>query len=506
MPLVTKKESLAQIADSIRNKSGKAEKLEYPADFVSEIEKIDTKKEEKDINFWDYDGTLLYSYTLDEMRALTALPELPAHEELECTGWNFSSGMTDAEKLAVLQSKKVKHYDIGAIYRTADSCIHIVLKYDDGDELYMTPRIVFGSVDYSEAVESQQVINVEWGDGSSENYTPATGFDNISHTYATAGVYEIIVTPGIGISLSIGSSDCAFITDAGGLYTNEAAAAVESITLSNQVTAIENCQNFIKMKTIAISNSVEKITGKAFYKALSLKHINLPANSDISEGSIFAECVSLEHCSPGIGPAAVSIFSFKGMFSGCVSLKTMAGVSYGAEQFNNCNSLRAVYYAGGCDEIGEKAFYNGYNLEQVETSGGGLSIGVSAFDNCSKLKNIDEIADIINGECLYGAANIRKVIFKDTVTAIPANMCRYCSSLAVVKIEGDIDSIGNMAFNQTFHVSEFYLTNVTKVPKLENSYSIQHAKTFSLYVPAGLLDDFKAATNWSGFAYYMKGV
>src|SRR5574344_498215 len=31
----------------------------------------------KDVNFYDYDGTLLYSYTLAEAQALTALPDQP---------------------------------------------------------------------------------------------------------------------------------------------------------------------------------------------------------------------------------------------------------------------------------------------------------------------------------------------------------------------------------------------------------------------------------------------
>ena len=36
------------------------------------------RTEESDVNFYDYDGTLLYSYTLDEAHALTALPPLPS--------------------------------------------------------------------------------------------------------------------------------------------------------------------------------------------------------------------------------------------------------------------------------------------------------------------------------------------------------------------------------------------------------------------------------------------
>ena len=36
-----------------------------------------------DVNFFDYDGTLLYSYTWEEAKNLTELPPLPKHEGFE---------------------------------------------------------------------------------------------------------------------------------------------------------------------------------------------------------------------------------------------------------------------------------------------------------------------------------------------------------------------------------------------------------------------------------------
>ena len=47
-----------------------------------------TPLEEKDVNFYDYDGTVLYAYTAQEALALSALPEAPTHEGLTFQGWN----------------------------------------------------------------------------------------------------------------------------------------------------------------------------------------------------------------------------------------------------------------------------------------------------------------------------------------------------------------------------------------------------------------------------------
>ncbi len=43
-----------------------------------------------DVNFFDYDGTLLYAYTWEEAKALTELPPLPVHDGLEVREWNYT--------------------------------------------------------------------------------------------------------------------------------------------------------------------------------------------------------------------------------------------------------------------------------------------------------------------------------------------------------------------------------------------------------------------------------
>ena len=49
-----------------------------------------TEPEEKDVDFIDYDGTLLYSYTADEFLAMDALPPNPSHDGLVAQGWNWT--------------------------------------------------------------------------------------------------------------------------------------------------------------------------------------------------------------------------------------------------------------------------------------------------------------------------------------------------------------------------------------------------------------------------------
>lgn len=78
------------IADSIRSKTGATEYIPA-ANFPGAIASIETGGSGttasagwNDVTFIDYDGTVLYSYSLEQANTLTELPALPSHEGLIC--------------------------------------------------------------------------------------------------------------------------------------------------------------------------------------------------------------------------------------------------------------------------------------------------------------------------------------------------------------------------------------------------------------------------------------
>ena len=50
---------------------------------------------ENDVTFYDYDGSIVTSYSAADFAALTEMPANPSHEGLTAQGWNWS--LTDAQ-------------------------------------------------------------------------------------------------------------------------------------------------------------------------------------------------------------------------------------------------------------------------------------------------------------------------------------------------------------------------------------------------------------------------
>lgn len=88
---------LEDIADAINAKTGEAAAMTpgEMADAISSISGGRSSVPSKDVNFIDYDGTVVYSYTAAEFAELTAMPDNPSHDGLTSQGWNWS--LSDAQ-------------------------------------------------------------------------------------------------------------------------------------------------------------------------------------------------------------------------------------------------------------------------------------------------------------------------------------------------------------------------------------------------------------------------
>jgi len=132
---------------------------------------------EKDVNFYDYDGFRVASYSITEAKALTALPTPPTHDGLTFQGWNWT--------LSQLQNYNRKFANIGANYLPSNGVTRIRIKINTSKE----EPFVLGL-----RVASKSSVLINYGDGSQETKSntgnSATNY-NLTHSYTTNGEYDV---------------------------------------------------------------------------------------------------------------------------------------------------------------------------------------------------------------------------------------------------------------------------------------------------------------------------
>ena len=283
-----------------------------------------------DVTFIDYDGSVLYSYSLAEAQALTGLPALPSHEGLVCQGWNWT-----LEAIKALN----RPVTVGAMYITDDGATRLHIRIATVGR--MTVPLYIGQT-------MENGVSIDWGDGSTTQTLSGTGNVNTSHTYADPGDYIISLMPQDRCTLSFGAGSSSYCVmgsngNSGKVYCN----MLQDVSIGKNVTSINNYtfKNCYSLASITIPAGVTSINNYAFYNCNSLASITIPAGVTSVGSYAFSSCYSL------------------------ASITIPAGVtSISNSVFYNCYSLASITIPTGVTSVGDNAFYSCYGMRYYDFS------------------------------------------------------------------------------------------------------------------------------------------
>ena len=379
--------SLTSIANAIRIKGGTSAQLEFPDEFVSAIQNIPTgggggsSATPKDVNFYDYDGTVVDSYTASEFATLSAMPANPTHTGLTAQGWNWS--LANAKTYV----SKYGKLNIGQKYVTTSGDTEIDIQLGIGRNKPYLGCCPNGTVE------------IDWGDGSTHDTLTGTStstLQSIQHTYPDTGEK-------FTITLHMESGSLGLL--------GTSSSTTGSQVLYNGTTGQTNGQRAYQnaLKVIRLGSHVTSISTSAFSYCNSLASVVIPEGVTSISNSAFSYCYSLASV---VIPEGVT--------------------SIGASAFRYCYSLASVVIPEGVTSISSSAFSYCYSLASVVIPEGVTSIGASAFSYCYSLASvvIPEGVTSIGSSAFSYCYSLASVVIPEGVTSISDSAFRYCYSLA----------------------------------------------------------------------------
>lgn len=351
----------------------------------------------KDVDFIDYDGTILYSYTAQEFANLTQLPPNPSHPGLTAEGWNWT--LADAKALV----QKTGFMDIGQCYVTTDEKTHVYITLEE-------PLTILSYI-YAEGS-----VTIDWGDGATETKTGTSATDVISfqHTYITAGNYCIKYTiDENGYALIKGTSNSQLISCDGSNNFDFYRGIIRKIEIGKRMGVMDyaftNMHNLEAVTFPATDPSAQMLAG---YKKLG-------TYSFAYDGKLKAVVIP-----PWITGLTTYVFSYSGVQKVSINKETTQASSY---CFQYALSLKRIAMPTntewGTSMTGMFRYCRG--IERIgltkEYSSNNAVVGQYAFQYCQSLKKIKFPKDVsqISSNVFASCYSLAEIDFSDN-TSVPS--------------------------------------------------------------------------------------
>lgn len=341
-----------------------------------------TPPKESDINFWDYDGTLLYSWTLAELATKTELPPLPSHDGLICQGWNWT--LQDIQDAG-------RELDIGALYITDDGKTRLYVDVDTEtwDDFVLN---------YWQG--QKNATTVDWGDGTTPETVNDYSYIEHRHVYASRGSYVITMSIKEGTTMWLGRDSWMLI--AKGETDSGRCAMLRRVEVGARAVATDNgCfRNCSRLESISLPQTTKVYASRSFEMCTQLR-VLIAADMDEIRQS-FYNCVNLRAIASTKGQTQRNNYAIANTAARQINFDmTAANQAQALERvhikavngqvgdFSFCRSLVEVTIPADATTFVAAAFSGDNALRRVTCLGDIASIPAQVFQRCYPLRFVD---------------------------------------------------------------------------------------------------------------------
>lgn len=268
----------------------------------------------------------------------------------------------------------------------------------------------------------------------------------------------------------------------------------ESLTTVNIPTSVTSIgsrafANCDVLATIEIPSSVVSLGSYAFYYCTSMETIDIPASVAEIGSDAFAYCEILKY---------INIDAENKVYA------SMDGIVYSKDlsTLYTCpvGKTGELVIPDNVITIGEAAFERCDSLTAITLSNNLKVIENTAFSTCLSLTSIDFPASLtsIGDEAFFVCNLLTSVILPDSLTHIGEDAFFSCAALKTISIPASVTYIGPMAFCSCRALQSLFVATSTPLEIESNTFTLSYEYS-TLYVPAGSVEAYTAATGWSLF-------
>ena len=385
------------------------------------------------VRFFDYDGTVLHTYSKEQFLALSAMPANPSHSGLVAQGWNWT--LADAKTYVTDWG----FLDIGQMYTTSSGATEIdIVLYKGRQEPYLQIAV-------------NGTVSVNWGDGSAATDITGTSLSTriaTQHSYANPGAYTI--------KISITSGAWSFYSNSN-TYPGP-------LTANNTSTQNYNRPYLATVEAIRIGNGDITIGSYGLQYCTSLDYITIPNTTKINISNPFNYCYRLRTVTYPLGSNNLTVPSYTNCYNlSFLSLSNKVTGSFTGSCHQGCYNLRSIIiptsatcrgvpsdnimstvlrYIAPINNI--KYIFKPMDITSQLNNTTSITSDLIAYNPFIQEINIPNTITSINGSSIYYAKGLKKI----TIAANSADLFKNgylgyaCSALQSINIPSAITSVG----------------------------------------------------------------